>query len=259
MANQEVEHKSFPTPPLIEVIAELRWGSDQIAASTISGSETNKIEELFMQFGSKIASQGYDRFERIIPAGFPLIPFQPVYRYRTKNDFSLYQLGNGIFSANIIPPYDSWHQFRPIIENGVDLLLEFGNGECKKLSNASLRYINAFKTNLTEGKSFSKFLNDTLGISIKLPPILINQVESEEKIIPMLRLTIPLNSNQQMSLNLAEGFVSNEKVVIMDITVTTEHELPKEKKSIMDALDLAHKTIHDVFMDMTSPLHHLMS
>ena len=35
-----------------------------------------------MRFGAKVASEGYGRFERVVPAGFPLMSFQPVYRYR---------------------------------------------------------------------------------------------------------------------------------------------------------------------------------
>lgn len=251
----------FTEPPIVELIAELRW-NNQPTAFSVASPESTKNEELFMQFGSKIAANGYNRFERLIPSAFPLLPFQPVYRYRKEQkekDTTLYQLGSGIFSANITPPYQSWQEFRPIIEQGIELLLQCftENQEAIDFGSISLRYIDVFKKNLTEGKPILKFLTETLGFGLTFPKILLDKATSPDEIHPQLRLSTHLKSNQQMIFTLAEGSVGNEEAIIMDTIISTA-ELSLEKKTLMDAFDLAHEEINTIFINITSKIHHLM-
>jgi len=104
--------KRFKNPPLVELIAELRWGTAGIVAGPQGAPQLvmatgSQYEEFFMRFGSKIAALGYERIERIIPPGFPAPPFQATYRFRKKEPeqgTTLYQVGGGVFSANITPP-----------------------------------------------------------------------------------------------------------------------------------------------------------
>jgi uncharacterized protein (TIGR04255 family) len=163
-------------PPLIELIAELRWGSPLPTTQPPGGFllGTGLHEEFFMRFGSRAGALGYERVERLVPPGFPAVPFQAIYRFRKKEPeegTTVYQVGAGVFSANITPPYHSWREFRPVVEEGVRILLETRNPSEKEMpfTSASLRYIDAFGNKFTEGRSTGAFIRDVLGFVVEPP------------------------------------------------------------------------------------------
>src|SRR5215472_6295692 len=91
-------------PPLVELIAELRWGSPLPAAQpqNVIVLATGSHEEFFMRFGSKAGALGYGQVERLVPPGFPASSFQAIYRFRKnapEQGTTLYQVGTGVFSA----------------------------------------------------------------------------------------------------------------------------------------------------------------
>jgi uncharacterized protein (TIGR04255 family) len=260
---------SFKNPPLVELIAELRWelpiptqvtGVGAIPISTLS---VNQYEEFFMRFGSKVAAAGFSRFERIVPPGFPFMPpYQPVYRYRYVSEdqgVKLYQLGSDIFSANITPPYQSWKHFKPVVAQGVEMLLESRSDEQKNqpFVAASLRYIDAFKDDLTQGRSIRDFMADVLDIKVSLPEAITRHALDSSSIEPLLQLIVPVSSGI-LNLTVANGAFNNERTVIMDTTVSTTQKLNPAKEDIMSAFDNAHNLIHDLFVGLTKPLEELM-
>lgn len=255
----------FTKPPLIELIAELRWGVPAIALpssvqiTSVGGGASSKHEEFFMRFGSKVAGDGFDRFERVSPPGFPLLPFQPVYRYRysgSDKGTSLYQLGVGLFTANITPPYRSWEQFRPIVEKGVNLLLE-AQPESKALNafgSASLRYIDAFRSELTGGVSAIDFLRDTLGFSVDVPKVVKSLAKTGAVPKPALQFQVELENALVLQLQAGEGQVDGEAAVIMDTSVSTTTELGATVADAMAAFDSAHDVIRAAFIGMTEKI-----
>lgn len=257
---------SFKNPPLVELIAELRWGiplSSQIAGATIPVStlSANQYEELFMRFGSKVAAKGFSRFERIVPSGFPLMLHQPVYRYRNISEdhgVALYQLGVGIFSANITPPYQSWAHFRPVVSEGLAMLIESMTDEEKKqpFVAASLRYIDAFKSDLTQGRSIRAFMNEVLGIKIEIPEAITRHTVDGDKIQPRIQLSVPVASGR-LDIVVAQGAINNESAIIMDTTASTSQEIISSE-DVMVVFDKAHGLIHDLFVDLTKPIQELM-
>ena|SRR5271165_875131 len=263
---------SFENPPLVELIAELRWGIPSILPASqqsvgfvlpIPTVPSSRLEEFFMRFGSRIAADGFGRFERVVPPGFPLLPFQPVYRFRKVGEeagTTLYQLGSGLFSANITPPYQSWTSFEPIVTRGVELLLECRdeNEKHAPFHTASVRYINAFSAALTEGRSIGAFMSEILGIEIRLPEILTKQLAADSEVTPVLQLTIPAIGDRRMALNIAEGLVNNEPAIIMDTTVSSTRETPPLKDGAIKVLNAAHDLIHQTFIELTEKLHSLM-
>src|SRR5271166_1956846 len=147
--------KRFKTPPLVELAAEIRWGAAAMPQAQGQGQvivlAPGQLEEFFMRFSSSVGALGYDRVERIIPPGFPTPPFQATYRFRKKEQeqelgTTLYQVGGGVFTANITPPYHSWQHFRPVVERGAECLLDTRNPSEKEMpfAPAILRYIDAF-------------------------------------------------------------------------------------------------------------------
>jgi uncharacterized protein (TIGR04255 family) len=255
---------SFKNPPLVELIAELRWGLPvTIPASggsviPLSTLNANQSEEFFMRFGSKVAAVGFSRFERVVPPGFPFMPYQPVYRYRYVSEdqgIKLYQLGAGIFSANITPPYQSWEHFKPVVAQGIEMLLDSLSEEQKSqpFVAASLRYIDAFRDDLTERRSIRDFMADVLDIKVSIPEAITRHATDPSGIEPLLQLTVPVTSGI-LNLSVAQGAFNNERAIIMDTTVSTTQEIKSDKESVMCVFDNAHDIIHDVFIRLTKPL-----
>ena len=252
-------------PPVVELIAELRWGSPLPAAQSrnafVLAGGTH--EEFFMRFGTRVGALGYEQVERIVPPGFPSLPFQAIYRFRKKapeQGTTLYQVGTDVFSANITPPYHSWEQFRPVIEEGVLILLETRNPAEKELSfgSASLRYIDAFGKQFTEGRSPAVFIKDVLGFELQLPAAVCDEVAPSAEIRPSIQLQIPLKSGQQMSFALGEGSVSGEEAIVMDLTVSSEGSISPNISDTMKIFHSAHDVCHRVFVGTTRKLSHIM-
>jgi len=216
-----------------------------------------------MRFGTRVGALGYEQVERIVPPGFPSLPFQAIYRFRKKapeQGTTLYQVGTDVFSANITPPYHSWEQFRPVIEEGVLILLETRNPAEKELSfgSASLRYIDAFGKQFTEGRSPAVFIKDVLGFELQLPAAVCDEVAPSAEIRPSIQLQIPLKSGQQMSFALGEGSVSGEEAIVMDLTVSSEGSISPNISDTMKIFHSAHDVCHRVFVGTTRKLSHIM-
>jgi len=264
---------TFENAPLVEIIAEIRWNPQPshlqvamghgTAATPVMALNTNSFEEFFMRFGGEVYQQGFELSERLVPAGFPMMLFQPVYRYRkaAREDASvLYQVGAGIFSANAIPPYRSWDTFSPTVEAGVLALLKtrsHGGGEAV-FSSVSLRYIDAFGPDLTEGRDIWSFFRDVLGIKLDLPAGLTDHAQPGESPKPSLQLVLPLENKMTMSVGIGDGMVNNEPAIVMDTTVATTADLHASRESVMDTLNSARDVIHRMFIDLTRPISSLM-
>lgn len=258
----------FENAPLVELIAELRWEAGARMpdrppqrAPVIFASTQN--EEFFMQFGSRVGAIGYGRIERLLPPGFPAMPFQVTYRFRKnapEQGTTIYQIGAGVFSANITPPYQSWADFRPVVQKGVELLLETRNASASTtpFTAATLRYIDAFGSKFTEGRSIGVFARDVLGFTIDPPPAVRAELAPNEQPKPSLQLLIPLASGQRMSLSLAEGIVSNENAVVMDLSVDAKEAVQANIDEVMNVFDSAHDVIHRVFVGVTKNLSHIL-
>jgi uncharacterized protein (TIGR04255 family) len=250
---------------VVELIAELRWGSPLPATQSrnVIVLPGGTHEEFFMRFGSRVGVFGYEQVERIVPPGFPALPFQAIYRFRKKapeQGTTLYQVGIGVFSANITPPYHSWEQFRPVVEEGVRILLETRNATEKELpfSSASLRYIDAFGKQFTEGRSPAVFIRDVLEFKVQLPAAMCDEVAQSAEVRPSIQLQIPLKSGQQMSLALGEGSVGGEEAVVMDLTVSSEGSISPNISDTMALFHSAHDVCHRVFVGTTKKLSHIM-
>ena len=260
---------SFENAPLVEVIAELRWGLPELSTQPAAGTSiqitapSTSDEGFFTLFSTEIAAEGFRMAERLVPAGFPAFPFQPVYRFRRVTPdagSTLYQLGANIFSAHATPPYRSWHEFEPVLTYGIEALLKTRDDQHKAtdFSTASLRYINAFGDQLIQNKPAAQFMSEILGISIALPEPLRRVLDPNIPIEPNMRLTFATTNGYQMVLSIANGFVNQRAALIMDSTVRSSNPIPPKKDDILGVFNAAHSILHDSFVDMTTKIHDLM-
>ena len=274
----------FNNAPLVELVAEVRWGTGGVIGQlpqpfpgpnspVFAGSgpqvanplmvAAGQYEDFFMQFASKVGTFGYGLIERLVPRGFPHLPYQAIYRFRRGNPqpgTMLYQVGAGVFSANITPPYHSWAQFRPVVEQGIKLLIETRNPteQATPFSFANLRYINAFDEAFTGGRSFSDFIQNILGFKVTFPAPLVAEASAVGDIKPYMQLQTPLKNQQQMSITLADGVVSGKQAIVMDISVANDKQISPTSAAVMASFDKAHEVIHNLFVGITVPLFEIM-
>ena len=259
----------FKQPPLVEIVAEVRWGIPglpkvpaQFARSPLPVPDTSIHEIHFMNFASRAGAKGFGLVERVVPAGFPLFAHQVAFRYRNTTGIEgapIFQVGPGIFTANISPPYKSWEGFVPFIELGLDLLLESRSDQDKnrEFSDVRLRYLDAFGENLRQEKPIARFLLEDLGVHVRLPEAIMNFCSDQEAIKPNISVKIPIAIGS-MELKISEGWVRNASSLVMDTTIVCSGPFAPEKGKILAALNSAHHVIHDSFVGMTHSLHPLM-
>jgi uncharacterized protein (TIGR04255 family) len=261
---------TFANPPLVELIAEFKWSpSDTLSTPAGLGVPQivpflggTKLEEFFMRLGGELYQLGFQMSERLVPPGFPALPNQAIVRFRS-NDPSkssvLYQAGPGMLSVHATPPYRSWKEFLPYVERGLRALLKCRSDSERdqSFSEVTLRYIDLFGDELTQGRSVVSFLSEVLGISVTLPEALrsLSQPSGVSSLNLLFVLPIPRGT---LTMNVADGKAGNRSGIVLITGVASKNAWPAKLDIIMSWLSEAHDIIHDIFMNMTKPIHHLM-
>jgi uncharacterized protein (TIGR04255 family) len=258
---------TFKNAPLVEMIAELRWGETaqpvQQGLPIVMQGMTPEVDQFFMRLSGEVYQHGFRRAERLVPPGFPIFPFQPVFRYRkdTADDNSvLFQAGQGLFSVNAVPPYRSWDTVSPIVRTGITALLKARapNDNDKPFTVVNLRYINAFGPKLTNNRSIGEFIEGVFGFSLALPSVVSKHIKQGSQPNPQIQISFPLSSGASMLFSIREGAIKNERTFIMDMTISCEEPVAPDVEAVMTALTDARNVIHSIFVDLTTPIHSLL-
>lgn len=260
----------FRNPPLLEILVELRWGGVHVGfplmqsgGMIVAAQGPQPNEAFFFDFGAKVRDKGFVQIERL-NGGLSDIPFAPAVRYSKPPADGvgqiLYQVGAGLFSANITPPYKNWDRFRPIVEQGILALLDTRPVASKEspFHQVSLRYIDIFREGLTNGLSSSEFMSSVLGFSFSPPAVIQKLANPGVPWKPRLEFGGQLKSGQHLHLVTAEGVAGGSSGVIFDTTVSCLTGVAPSIEDIMKELDLAHETIREVFLSTTHKLHDAM-
>ncbi|WP_145912213.1 hypothetical protein, partial [Alloalcanivorax xenomutans] len=77
----------FAKPPLLELVAEIRWQlprpfSGHDMPMPMIPQMLKVYEDGFSHFSKSMAEIGFRNSERLVPQGFPSMPYEPVLRYR---------------------------------------------------------------------------------------------------------------------------------------------------------------------------------
>jgi uncharacterized protein (TIGR04255 family) len=263
----------FDNPPLLEIIAELRWDLPSVVShpgipTPVLPPLSQSLESDIDGFSKQIATLGFQNIERMVPPGFPWMTGNPVFRYthssqgqdvqETLKSSTIFQIGAGVFTANAVPPYTSWDDFEPLVRHGVEAMLsmEFSSGRPKAFA-PSLRYVDAFDAELTQGKPMRDFLDDVMGLSIKLPESIRSRSSSSDTEVPLVHVVMPLEFGKLM-LQFLDGMVNSRRVYILDMSVHFDNFDRSDVAGIMEAFSSARDVIHEVFVGLTKPIHGLM-
>lgn len=259
----------FDKPPLIELVAELRWIALPPQVNAPLGfpqpmMATSEIETFLSNFAQKSAESGWAASERLVPQGYPMLSYQPVYRVRSfkpEESHMLYQLGAGLYSAHALPPYKNWEAFRPFAERGLGYLLDsrVGDDRNKDFFGVSLKYLDVFTKELVGDLSVGRFLTEILGFSLTIPPVLEEQIAEGRESEPTLAIQIPLKSGLDMRISLIGGAVAGDrKGILMDTSVQSNGNVQADKNAVMAVWEEAHAAIRRTFVGLTTRIHSAM-
>lgn len=262
---------SYSQAPLVEIVAELRWGplgrdvGVKSATSAIPFSLSGqKDEQVYLNFAALVAQLGYARAERLVQPGFPVFPSQVVCRFRpsdVSNLSPLYQIGSGVFSANAVPPnYSSWSDFSPVVRSGIESVVEAfkrSGDDLPVFSEAVVRYIDVFEDRLTDGRSVLEFLTEVLGFTFQLPPALKSLQKDSRAVVPHIQLQIETDIGM---LGVAVGHAKKNGAdgVLLDSTMTIRREMGSDVDVALQALTDSRGVIHEMFRGLTEKLHERM-
>jgi uncharacterized protein (TIGR04255 family) len=262
---------TFRNAPLLEIVADLRWQptNQTLSVALPPGSqavlpvfyEPSRIENFIHRFGSEVYKYNFQRTERVMPSGIPVLPGQPISRFKkAAADNVLYQVGVGLFSANAVPPYRSWSQFAPEVAKGIEALLVARDDSEKSLpfAQVSLRYIDAFRSNLTGGREVNEFMRDVFKIRVELPEVLTKNVTPGKSPKPFVIINAPVAMGT-LQMSAGEANIGGSLGIVLDTTVATSEPVEPTVAALMHVLDTAHQLIRETFLAMTEPIRSLLA
>lgn len=258
----------YTKAPLVELIAELRWGPSLPAvepnkfASVAVTLPRAKDEEVFMNFGMLLAQKGYGRLERLAPAGMPLPPQFIACRFRPTDpnqQSPLFQIGKGIFSANAVPPnYQSWEAFSPVVRQGIETLIEAHQRAAEAppdITQALVRYIDVFSDELTGGRTVSAFMREVLGVDVAFPKAISCIAKAEVE--PVIQFSVPVELGI-LSMTIGGGTQGADTLPMLDTSLLIQRSIGADADQAVKALTDGRGVIHDLFRELTAPIHEAM-
>lgn len=256
----EQEDYIYEDAPLVEVIAEVRWQLLPIAS--LPGAEIDPhFERGHSKVGAALAKHGFTHSERIVPSDVPyeFLAGKPIFRYRRAPDlWPLVQLGPGIMTVNITPPYEGWGDFRGIIETAVHVVNDiFGFGlEFSKIKSCEVRYIDAFTARHGMNDP-SAFLADDLSMPASPPPGVLDNLKLEgASVLPNVKFRFPVKDREHdtIVLHAAHGKRDGKEAIIYDLRM--QHAVPegtvKSATEVLTWMDEAHDRLHIAFEETVS-------
>jgi uncharacterized protein (TIGR04255 family) len=260
---------TFAKPPLVELIAELRWdalhaqlGQQPAPFNSIPlliGGSSH--EQFYRAFGEALYQSGFHISERLIPLGFPSPAFTVVYRYRNENEKQhILQVGPSVLSANAVPPYRSWTEFRPCVARGVEALLSTRPEEARDapFTGVLLRYIDLFDSELIERFGEPAFIRDVLGLNLVFSDAVKEAIPNADAAKFSLMVATDIGDGMNLKFSVGESNIGGKSGLLLDTTVSSTQMTAPDLGVVLDKLDRAHAVIHDLFVRMTRPIHDLM-
>lgn len=243
----------YKNAPLVEVIVEVAWNLNKLEAIPNSFIDPH-FKSFSDDFTQNIIKAGYPVIERIVSEQVPLelIGGSPVFRCRVEKDsWPLFQIGPGIFTANIVLPYNGWDEFRKVISVGLDTLFESYPMSKKYLiiNKTSLRYIDAF-TEAHGMKNYSEFLYNNLALNINIPDEIENKFVLDKKDIKStININFPVKeSMNSMLVKIGSGKSKDKEALLIEMNISaTNSDTPRTSTKIKRWLDNAHVTVSDFF------------
>ncbi len=261
---------TYGNAPLIEIVAELRWaqGAVPMVGTGSSGPALMfpfgqpSSEQFLTSFSNEVATDGFIRSERLVPMGLQAAPGQPTVRFRrdSSGSSSMLQAGPSFFSANSVPPYESWKAFSPEVGRGVGALLR-SRPESERafaFNGLSLRYINAFGPFHLDGRSIPAFIRDVLGFETRFPPAMADKIQRDSIPDAFLQFSVAIDESTRLQGSVGQAVVNGTLSALLDLTAVHIGDVAPKEDEVMRVFDRARDLVHETFVEMTKPIHPLM-
>ena len=245
----------YENAPLIEVIAEIHWALKKLETSPDAKIDPyyDLFEKEFLKF---LRNLDLVKVQELIPASVPLeiLPNQPRLRiWRELGQWPVAQVGPGVITANIVPPYNGWKEFEPFLDNLIDGLFSSYPIADKtlRIEKLHLRYIDGFDDRF-EFKQYSQFADEMLGIPMPLSNDFAKSFIKKGSEVTYLLENRFQNTTPEGSIGkikLAPGKVNNKNSLIMEMHC--ESSFPINSSITADAVTKwfaqAHRCLHAQF------------
>jgi uncharacterized protein (TIGR04255 family) len=246
----------YENAPLVEVIAEFRWDIQRIESLPNAAIDPH-FPTFEAEISARLSRDGFGTVESLVPPNIPieLLANRVLKRFRPQpNKWPVFQIGPGLFTINIAPPYGGWAKFRRILKKGVDYLLaSYPMPEAYlHFRQFELKYIDAF----TERHGFREmrsFLSDYLNINVSLPDELWAQTSDEAPVLITSEIHLPLieQNGSRGIIRLGSGQTDNQNAAVLELAVRRVGSLP-DRAAIMHWMDGAHETVRSWFQLLTN-------
>lgn len=236
--------------PIVEVIAELRWG-DGNPQQPAPFAFANEAE--YIGFGIEIGKLGYNQLERTLPQGIPGQPGGTVgYRYRRSEGElnTLYQLGAGVFTANGIAPYTSWENFREVLHKGILALNQISPLADKAEVWCVVKYLDFFNETHLAGITSREFFSEVVGLDYKELDVAKASASSGASSSMRFFYSTRDDAGREIALDVGEGGLHEKVGIVMNTTITSPPIVAKSADDVMQSFDDLQRVAHDAFFEM---------
>ncbi len=240
-------------PPLLEVIAEIRWN---LEPSDPAGILRDPHYKLLPGKMATILQDDYPFLEQLPAADVPEEIASNIIQYRFRvdeNKWPLVQLGPGIITVNQIGPEYHWTDFERRINQAINALFQaHPKAKNLKLNRLLLRYLDSFPFEF-EKKNPLDYLKSGFKTSIALDERLLSSIDIAHAPSGFdLKLIYQLNrKNTALSIRFACGKLEGKETLVSETGVQQESgEVPSDEESIMQWFTEAHDVTHKWFFTM---------
>ena len=260
MSNNNDNDFLYENAPLVEVIAEIYWNLVQIQSSPGSAIDPY-FKDFQKSFQESIGELGYTYIEQLVPDNVPLefLSGRATHRYRqAEGRWPLFQIGPGLLTVNIVPPYEGWSDFYQYIELGLKNLFDCYPTAEKYLNlNAlDLRYIDAFTEEHGVQNRYEFLKNDLTLASDIGPRVQQLAVDSRESILQNSQVTINLKKPENTVANISSqnGISGNKPAVVVTFQSRNQNIADKEKSldGAGNWFQESHEVLRELFQAMLS-------
>ncbi|RUR01415.1 TIGR04255 family protein [Labedella endophytica] len=253
--------RSFPNAPLVELVVEVQWDMVDLATDEDEGEfegVDSDYEPFYRQVAQGLAEIGYSQAERLVPSNYMAPENTPTYRYTSPTDSDtsvVYQVGEGVFGINAVPPYKTWESFRPAVQAGLRVLLdaiEWRDTE-KVFRRIDLAYVDAFDDEFMGDGTRYEFLTKSLGFAFSPPAAITKHMDSDEPSSAFFQFSGKVGETGRIFVKAGLARVMNTPSIVLDTKVRERKATPADVSEVMEVLEASHQIIHESFIEITKP------
>lgn len=249
----------YEKAPLVEVIVEIHWALKKL--NSAPNAAIDPYYELFHDTFIEKCKDKLPNLEQLVPAEIPaeFVPNEPHLRLRPKSGgWPLVQIGPGVMTVNIVPPYNGWREFKQFIKWAFGLLYECYPMAEKTLrpQRTHLRYIDAFDTKYGLN-GFAQFVGDHLGAARPIRPDVIDEIVQDPATITYIadsKFLAKSPADSTVRIRITPGKSDGREAVILELHCDKSMlEGFQTSEALLSWYDEAHATLRVLFDKTTSP------